>query len=341
MTPSSHRSHLIDLVFGQMAAQVVAAAARLRLADEFDACECTSPDLAVKLGTDTVATTRFCRTLTALGLLTETKPESFQLTMVGALLRTDREDSLNEFVQMFTEPLIQAAWHQLDTALLTGNPSFDTIFGAKFFDHLTANPELSARFNTMMRQGGGPTARILPHCYDFSRFHTVADIGGGDGTLLAEILRAHTDVRGILFDTATGIAQSHAVLSDANITSRCTVFVGDFFNAVPAGADLYLLKSILHDWDDDRATSILTHIRQVLPATGRLLIMEPVLPDVVDSSIPDTVYLSDLNMLVNNGGRERTRTDFELLCRRSGFTIVSIGKLPSPEIFSLIEARNA
>ncbi|MGW4370997.1 methyltransferase [Nocardia takedensis] len=318
MTTAGDRTHVAGLVFGLMAGQVVATAARLRLADHIASGARTGTQIAEIAGLHGDSVTRLCRALAALGLLSETEAGVFALTATGALLRTDRPDSLDSFVLMFTTPLMQSAWQRLDTAVRTGAPTFEEVFGAGFFDHLATQPELSARFNASMRQGSALTARLLPHHYDFGAFSTIADIGGAYGTPLAAILSAHPEVRGILFDTDRGIEQAEATLRDHAVTDRYTRTTGDFYREAAAGADLYLLKSVIHDWDDDRASTILNHIHRVIPPTGRLLLIEPVLPETVDGSQPPTTYLSDLNMLVNLGGRERTRTGFETLCARAG-----------------------
>jgi hypothetical protein len=172
------------------------------------------------------------------------------------------------------------------------------------------------------------TARQLPGAYDFSRFRTVADIGDGDGTPLAAVLRGQAGVRGILFDTEAGLAQADVTLTSASVADRGRAQAGDFFSSAPSGADRHLLKSVIHDWDDERAATILKHIRGVIPDDGRLLVIEPILPDTVDRSLAPPMYLSDLNMLVNVGGRERTRTDFEQLCTRAGFALTSVTPLP-------------
>ncbi|WP_280385560.1 methyltransferase [Nocardia wallacei] len=341
MATAEQRGQIIGLVFGQMAGQLVATAARLHLADALGDGARSGAEIAEIIGTHDLSTTRMCRALAAFGLLTETEPGRFRLTDTGALLRTDRPDSLNSFVQMFSDPAMQAAWGELGTAVQTGKPSFDTIFGVGFFDYLAAHPHLSAQFNVSMRQGTAATARILPQHYAFADFPTVADIGGGDGTLLAAVLGANPDLRGILYDTAEGLAQAAETLSAQGVSERCAVVTGDFFAAAPAGADLYLLKSIMHDWDDERAAVILGHIERVLPAGGRVLIIEPILPDVVDDSVPRNMYISDLNMLVNLGGRERTRAEFETLCATAGLAVSKITQLPPPLGVSLIEAKRA
>ncbi len=332
------RGLLIQLVFGQMASQVMSTAARLGLADLIGDAERTDAELAEATGADADSLARLLRALAALGLLIEIHRGCFRLTGVGELLRTDRADSMHDLIRMFSDSAVLTAWQELDSAVRTGRTAFDEVFGTDFYTYLAANPELSTRFNAAMRQGTQLTAALLPAHYQFSSFHTVADIGGGDGTLIAAVLRAHPGLRGILFDSAVGLAQADGTLTAAGVAGRCVTQAGDFFAAVPDGADLYLLKSVVHGWDDQRAGIILRHCRDVIPEHGRLLIIEPVLPDVVDGSIPPTMYLSDLNMLVNAGGRERTRLEFEELCQRSGFALVGIRPLPPPAAVSLIEA---
>lgn len=277
--------------------------------------------------------TRLLRALAAIGLLTE-KPEGFALTPAGTLLRTGTPDSMNEFVRMFTDPAILGAWQELDSSIRTGKPAFDSVFGTDFFSHLKTRPELSAQFNASMSQGTRLTAATLPSLYDFGRFRTLVDVGGGDGTLLAAILREHPNLRGILFDTPEG-------LKEAALPDQATTATGDFFTKVPEGGDLYLIKSVLHDWDDERCATILRNIRQVIPVEGRVLIIEPVFPELVDGSMPPPMYLSDLNMLVNLGGRERTASEFGELCQRAGFAVTGITPMPPPAAFSVIEAAPA
>lgn len=335
------RAKLVGLVFGHMAAQVVATAVRLRLADRIGDGEMTAPELAAACEADPVSMQRLLRALAGLEVLREGGAGSFSLTGAGALLRTDRPDSVNAMVQMFTDPVMVQAWQQLDACVRTGETAFDEVFGTDFFAYLKGRPELSAQFNAAMSQGTRSTAAALPTGYDFAPFSTVVDIGGGDGTLLATILCRHQHLRGILYDTAEGVARAAQTLERSGVADRCEVRTGDFFASIPEGGDLYLLKSVVHDWDDQWAATILGLCRRVIPDHGRLLIVEPVLSDRVDGSTPALMYLSDLNMLVNVGGRERTRADFEDLCRRSGFRLVTVTALPPPVVFSAIEAMPA
>jgi hypothetical protein len=322
-----------------MAAETLFTAARLGIADRLGDDERTGAQLAADIGGDPTSLTRLLRTLAALELLSETAPGRFRLTDSGHFLRSDRPDSMHSFVEMFGDPAMLAAWRELEHAAMTGETTFDRVFGTSFFGYLAEHPELSARFNAAMRQGTAMTAQQLPGAYDFSNVRTVADIGGGDGTLLAAVLSAHPHLSGILFDSAEGLGQSDVTFGQAGVADRCQTRVGDFFRGAPDGADLYMLKSVIHDWDDDRCGTILGHVRSVIPADGRLLIIEPVLPPTVDGTLPPQMYLSDLNMLVNVGGRERTRADFETLCSEAGFKLNSVTPLPEPAAFSLLDAE--
>lgn len=328
---------VVRLMFGHMAAQTLTAAARLRLADAFGDATSTPAELAASLGTEAGALRRLLRALTGLGLLVERAPDEFALTATGAALRTDRDDSMHEFVLMFGHPTMLSAWQRLDDSVRNGQTAFDKVFGTDFFSYLKDDRELSELFNVSMRQGSKTTAAVLPASYDFARFESIVDVGGGDGTLLAAVLGEHHGPRGIVFDTAEGGAQAAATFAAAGLTERTEVWAGDFFADVPAGGELYLVKSVIHDWDDERCATILKHIRAVLPAHGRLLVIEPVLPPTVATELAG-IYLSDLNMLVNVGGRERTKADFETLFESAGFAKPTFNQLPAPSGFWLIES---
>ena len=333
----SHRRTIIRLAFGQRAAQTLAAAVRLGVARHLSGTEMSGSELAVALRTDPDATTRLLRALTALGLTAESASGHFSLTDAGRLLEPNRPDSLASFVEMFLDPTMVAAWDRLDDSVRTGRAVFDDIFGDHFFAHVSRNPDLVRLFNESMQQGTQQTAKAVPQFYDFSRFSLVADLGGGNGTLLAHVLKARPTLRGLLLDTAEGLQQADETLHQAGVADRCDVEVGDFFVDVPIGPDLFMLKSVMHDWDDERAATIMKNVRRVIPDHGRLLFVEAVLPARVDPSRPPWMYLTDLNVLVNIGGRERTRHDFERLCASTGFKVATVTPLPPPAPFSLLE----
>ncbi|MBL1095977.1 methyltransferase [Streptomyces coffeae] len=338
MTEAKHKQRLFELAFGHMATQTVATAVRLGVADTLGDGERTGTELAAALDTDAAATTQLCSALAALGILTQAVSGEFRLTEVGALLRTDRADSLHSFTRTFTDPAVQGAWRELDTAVRTGSATFNTVFGKSFFEYVAGDPELSTHFPAALRQSALQTAEALPHHYDFAAFDTVADIGGGSGAVLAAILAAHPGLRGILYDTVAAVDTSEATLTAAGVADRCTVMSGDIGTEIPAGADLYLIKNVVHYADDDRAVTVLGNIRRVIPPHGRLLIVDPVMPNTVDGSLPDTMYLSDLHMRLIGAGQGRTKAEFESLCARAGFPVTEFALLPAPMAFSLIEA---
>ncbi|GAA5072204.1 methyltransferase [Nocardia iowensis] len=342
MTNTQDARDLIErLMFGSMAAQTVRAAIRLRVIELIGNEERAAVDVAADTGAEPQSMTRLLRALASLGLLRGHTAGSFSVTPAGALLDAKRPDSLIALVRMFTEPAILRAWEQLDDSVRTGDIAFDKVFGKDFFSYLAELPDLSAEFNAAMSQAAEETAAALPQAFDFGRFSTVTDVGGGNGTVLSGVLREHPTLTGVIYDTEEGLAQAPTTLEQHGLTTRCSLVAGDFFRSVPEGSDLYLIKSVLHDWTDEQAVTILTHCRAVLPPTGRILIVEPVLPEVVDTETAGSTYLSDLNMMVIVGGRERTRTDFAELCRKAGLALTSVTPLAEAPPFSLIEATPA
>jgi hypothetical protein len=338
-TAPDDRGYVVQLVFGSLAAHTVHAAVELRIAELIGDGERPAADVAEEAGADPQSTLRLLRALAALRLLEEPAPGVFSVTPAGALLDPGRPGSMASLISSSAtmEKMMRPGWDFLADSVRSGDTSFEKVFDKDFFSHLKEHPELYAGFNGAMSQATRGTAAVLPGAYAFERFRKVADIGGGNGTLLAAVLREHPSLTGILYDTEEGLAQASETLRRDGLLDRCAVLPGDFFASVPEGAQAYLIKSILHDWPDDQCVTILGHCRAVLPADGRVLIVEPVLPEVVD---PGGVglYLGDLNMLVNWGGRERTRAEFDEVCHRAGLEIVSVTPLPGIG-FSLIEAR--
>ncbi|MEV7508551.1 methyltransferase [Streptomyces sp. NPDC091201] len=331
------RELVVRLAFGTMAAHTLGAAVRLGIVELIGDGARTAADVARTAGTAHQPTARLMRALAALGLLTEEVPDTFSVTPAGALLDPRHPDGLASFVRMFTDPAIVRAWEHLDGSVRTGEVAFDTVFGTDFFSHLARHPELSAGFNTAMSQVVTDTATVLPRAFDFGRHARVTDVGGGSGTLMAGLLATYPDLTGVVFDTADGLAEAAKTLARHGLEGRCSLVAGDFFHSVPHGSDVYLVKSVLHDWTDAQAVTILRHCRRALPPGGVVLIVEPVLAEAVGAEDAG-VYLSDLNMMVNTGGRERTRADFEALCRRAGLRVTSVTPLPDAAPYSLIEA---
>jgi hypothetical protein len=329
---------LQQLVFGFFPSAVLSVAVRLRIPDLVADGPKSNDELAGTTETDPASLYRLLRALAYLGIVQETEPRHFGLTDMGQLLRADVPGSMAATTQLFCGEHTWRAWGDLMAGVQTGKPSYERGVVAEPFVEFGDNPEGARNFNRAMSEGTRREAPAVVDAYDFSQFSTLVDVGGGDGTLLAEILAATQGLRGVLFDTAAGSAQAPERLRAAGVEDRCQVVVGDFFEAVPEGADAYIMKSVIHDWDDDQCVTILSNCREAMKAAGKVLVLEPVLPAEVKPSFALLgVIMSDLNMLMNTGGKERTEEEFASLFRASGFEPTGVTRLPKPSTLSVIE----
>ncbi|MGD9481801.1 methyltransferase [Streptomyces sp. TRM70308] len=344
------RRALMRRVFGSRITQVVGLAARLDLADAIGDGERDAAELGRDHGIAPEQMTRLLRALASLGLCVERAPGSFALTDAGALLRSDHPESLRDFTRFHTAPQTLQPWDLLEHTLRTGRTAFDEQFGMPLYAYLAGEPEFTEVFNAAMSQESRETAATVTAHYDFGRYRSVTDVGGGDGTLITAILREHPGLRGVVFETPEGAAQASKTLAAAGLQDRCTVATGDFFEAVPEGSDLYVIKSVIHNWDDERAAAILGSCRRAMSGNSRVLIVDVVLPDVVPPTTPGQSeeravgldpYVKDLQMAVLVGGRERTRSDVDRLCARAGLKVTGVVPLPASVGFSLVEAAAA
>lgn len=219
---------------------------------------------------------------------------------------------------------------ELEETVRTGQPSFERIYGAPFFEYMTGHPDDAAVFNGAMSSSPDYLTAIVG-AYDFSRFERIVDVGGGRGLLLAEILAANPRLRGVLYDLPAVVADALALRQEP-ISQRCEIIGGDFFQGVPPGADAYIMKGIIHDWNDEAALKILKNCRHAIHSDGRLLAVESVLTPSTD---PRTA-LMDMLMMVLTSGRERTESEFRSLLQEAGFSIVQVIRA---EGVSVIEGR--
>ena len=248
---------------------------------------------------------------------------------MGDYLRSGGPGSSRATALLFGGPLM-AAWDELLHAVQTGKPTFERVLGMDPFRYMAEHPEEAAIFNDAMTAGSTHAAKGVPVAYDFSPFKTVVDAGGGlDGALLAAILKANPAVRGVLFELPHVAEGAKKPIADAGLAGRCEIVSGDFFESVPGGADAYILKGVIHDWDDARSIKILQNCHRAMSSKGRLLLVELVLPARVDHSPWSQIGTgSDVNMLVNIGGRERTDAEFEALFAAAGFKLTKIVAVP-------------
>lgn len=342
MSDSDHtaaRTTLLRLLTGHMAPQVIHAATHLGLPDLLASGVAGTDELAARTETHAPSLGRLLRAMACIGLVTEPTASRYELTPMGALLRRDNDDSLNATVLLNFRDEAWRSWGELLYSVKTGSPSFEHIYEARAFEYFASKPELGGIFNQAMAEHTHQAARDIVAGHDFGGYSTVVDVGGNDGTLLSAVLTANPDTKGILFDTAEGTAQAPQALRHAGVDKRCEIVSGDFFEAVPQGGDAYVLKSVIHDWDDERSETILKSCRSAMTDGSVLLLIEPVMPDRADASLTVPMVISDINMLVYTGGCERTESQFAALLTTAGFELTSIGSPLQPTDYRVVEAR--
>ncbi len=281
---------------------------------------------------------RLVRGLVSIGLVEVDGDDRVSLTEMGALLGSDARGSMRDMALYFGGEAF-TAWSKLDHAVRTGEPAFEAALGEPFFSYLERHSEAGAAFDrTMTRMSRGVIAQAVT-AYDFTGASKVLDIGGGRGHFVAAVLKAHPRLEGAVFDQPHVSKTAAEYLSGTGLGDRCGVTGGSFFESLPAGYDLHILKSILHDWNDESCRTILAASRSALPADGRLLVVEQLLPD--ETPVSPTLHPaigSDLNMLVNFGDAvERSLAEFELLLGKAGFAVQDVVALPSG--FSILDCR--
>jgi hypothetical protein len=324
------------MTFSAMAAKVLYAAAEMRIPDLLAASGQTAEELARQTRAHPPSLRRLLRALTALDVLIQTGPDTFALSETGRALRTDSPDSVHALVLTRCSPEFGRSWDDLASSVRTGEPGWNRVIGKPTYEYFEQHPEWSTRFSTAMAQNTRGVAPAVTAAHDFARFGSVIDVGGGDGTLLAGILGAGERLRGVLFDLPSALADAPRVLGDAGVADRCTVVPGDFFVQVPPGGDVYVMKQILHNWDDEAATAILRNCRAVMAPQSRLLIVERVLPEQVTRRDRESVLL-DLQMLAVTGGQERTEPEFRTLLAEAGFSLTAITEELPPHRYRVIE----
>ncbi len=329
---------VLDVVANYGSAQVIHVAAQLGLADLLADGPQSIEALAVATVTHAPSLARLMRMLAALGVVAEAADGRLSLTPYGAPLRTGVPGSVRDRVLFLAGDWFWRSWGELLYSVRTGEPAFDHVFGMSNFDYWERQPEAGVIHDSSFSAMARSTTSPLVAAYDYARFGSIADIGGNEGPLLAGILAANPAVRGILFDLEHVVAGATPLLTAAGVADRCTVVGGDFFRAVPSGADAYLLKYILHDWDDERAATILRCCRAAMAPGTTLLVMEQVLPEHLEQG-PGAVPAArlDLQMLVlAPGGRERTESQFRGLLQAAGFTLQQV--IPTRSPFFILES---
>jgi len=328
---------LYPIGIGHYFSRALALAAKLGVADLLKDGPRFYGDLAKATQTHPPSLNRMMRLLASVGVFEERDNGTFALTSLGELLRTGVPGSMRSAVLLFAGIGIQDAWRELEYCVQTGEPAFRRNSpDADPFSQIAQNPEMAKVFDEAMATFAPLTAAAIAASYDFSPFRKLVDIGGGNGSLLIGILNANPNLHGIVFDLPHAADKARAKIAKAGLQSRCDAVGGDFFTEVPAGADAYIIKHVIHDWNDDRATAILRSVHRAMPPQAKLLIAEGVYPQRIDESdLSRGAAANDVNMLVSTGGRQRSEAEFRSLQDATGFKLTRI--IPTPARLSLIE----
>ncbi len=297
-------------------------------------------ELAEATGTRPAALNRVLRLLASVGIFEEQADGRFALTGLGECLRADVPGSARAAVMLFGSPRVQEAWGDLEYSVRTGEPAYRKRGITDPFVEMAKDPEGAANFDRAMADFTKMIAFAVAATYDFAAFGTLVDVGGGNGALLLGILKATPALQGIVFDQPHVVARAEDEIRKRGLGDRCRTVGGDFFAEVPSGGDAYVLKHVIHDWDDERALTILGNCRRAMGPAGKLLIVEGVYPARIDqSSESQGAAANDVNMLVNTGGRQRSEHEFRALYEAAGFTLTRI--VPTPARVCVIEGEAA
>jgi hypothetical protein len=310
---------LMQLVNGYQVSQAIHVAAELGIADLLADGARSSDDLAQQAGADADTLYRLLRALASVGVLHEDDGRLFSLTPIGERLRSDVPGSLHGWAVFVGQPTFWQVWSNLLYSVQTGENAFRHIHGQDVWSYRAERPDESAIFDAAMKARTGASNAALIEAFDFSRFGTLVDVGGGNGALLASVLAAQPALQGVLFDQAHVVAGAGPVLEAAGVADRCRIESGSFFEKVPEVGDAYLLKWIIHDWEDEDSIAILRVVRAAMSSDARLLVVER---DLGSPNEDPPTKFSDLNMLVAPGGRERTEDEYAALFESAGLRLV-------------------
>ena len=324
---------LTQILWNAALSRAVCTIAELGIADQVEA---GSPQpvesLARASGTHERSLYRVLRFLASHGIFQEKGNRQFDHTPLSQCLRSDAEGSFRPAAQMLHR--IYPFWDGLHHSVITGEPGFNKVFGQPLFDYLGTHPDLAPFFDAAMPAIHGHETAAMLEAYDFSGIHFLADIGGGNGSLIGAVLQRYPKLKGLLFELGHVVGRARESLKAYGVDDRCSVIEGNFFESLPSGADTYLFRHIIHDWTDEQSVQVLNNCRKVIPNNGRLLIIEAVVPSGNEPSLAKDF---DMVMLVLPGGIERTEEEYRLLFKQAGFQLSSI--TPTKSLVSVVEGK--
>lgn len=329
--PSNEREpsawHLLAPTTDLVTPMAVRVAATLRLADLMAGGAEHVDELAERSGTDADALGRLLRHLTCHGVFAEPTPGRFTINETADLLRSDHPSGMRTWFDLDGfGGRMDLAFTELMRTVRTGQPAWETVFGAPFWDYLAAHPAMAASFDATM---AGSTRTMAATAVDWSGARHVVDVGGGTGALLAEVLRANTGIRATLVDLPDTVARGRGFLAERGLDGRCEFAGQSFFDPLPAGGDVYLLSAVLQDWGDEPATAILRRCAEAAGETGRVVIVES---HGTAGDDPGMFAEMDLRMLVLCGGRERSVEDYGTLATAAGLATADVRTPPSGHV---------
>jgi hypothetical protein len=325
---------ILQIITNFWSSRAVYVFSKLGIPDLLTSGSKTADELAAATKMHAPSLYRLLRALSSIGFVSETGDGRFAQTPLSEILVTDAPGSLRWFTISELGQEHYPAWGNLMHSVKTGEIAFDNFFGADIWKYFEQNPEDAAVFNNSMSGVTAATNDEILAVYDFSPFETVVDIGGGHGGLITSILQANPKLKGILLDAPQVIAGARPKIEAAGLADRCETVAGDFFKSVPAGGDIYVMKWIIHDWDDERAITILKNVRNQVPRNGKVIILDCVVPE---HNEPDFSKFFDLNMMVMTGGKERTEKQFAQLLAAAGFKLLRA--IPTKVPTSIVEAE--
>jgi O-methyltransferase domain/Dimerisation domain len=327
---------LLRMIEGFWLSRALSAAVQLNIADLLKGGPKSAKELADATGAHAASLHRVLRALAAAGVFAEDENGRFAATPLSAALQSGVPGSLRAFALEMLDEEHYRAWGEMLHTIKTGETAFDHFFGMNLWQYRAEHPEDAETFDEAMADHTALLNKAVLAGYDFSSFGTIIDIGGGEGGLLAAILKEHPGMKGVLFDLPRVIAKAERRIAAERLADRCEIVSGDFFKAVPPGGDAYILKAVIHDWDDDRAKAILMNCHRAMAQKSRLLLIEAMIPPGNGHFFYKSM---DLNMMVMTGGRERTEAGYRELLTTAGFRLTRI--VPAGFELSVIEAALA
>ena len=333
MAEASTHQQLDQMITGYWISQAIYAAAKFGIADHLKDGPKTVGELATSSSTNPDALYRLLRALASVGVFAEGEARRFSLTPLAEPLRSDIPGSKRALALMSGDEQFRA-WGEIEYSIRTGKIAFDKVFDKPIFDYLGEHPDKARIFNAAMVGIHGRESNAVLDAYDWSRIGVIADIGGGNGSQITEILKKYPKMKGILFDLPHVIDRAKEKIQAAGLQDRCTLVSGSFFDGVPEGADAYLMRHIIHDWDEDKCLTILRNCHRAMSSESKLLVIESVIPSGNERFHGKFL---DLVMLLIPGGKERTEVEYRALFEQAGFELTQI--VPTGTEVSIVEGR--